>query len=101
METFGCLAVSPRFLRKVKIILHSNIPTSQQEINSVIDHQGDHCPALPHPLSPAHPPAHLRADPASDVRQHSGHLRVKWTLSAKYGYLSVWHALAQKYKCLY
>ena len=73
----------------------SPVPTSQQKnwikqkINFwstikvtklLIHHQGDHRPALPHLRSPPHPPPHLRADAAPDVRQHSGQLSVKWNL---------------------
>ena len=58
---------------------------STRELNQakdklLIHHQGDHRSALPHLRSPPHPPPHLRANAAPDVRQHSGQLSVKWNL---------------------
>ena len=74
---------------------HQSSPVPTRELNQAkgklfIHQQGDHRPALPHLRRPPHPPPHLRADAAPDVRQYSGQLPVKWNF--RYIYL-VWFGL--------
>ena len=96
MET-GCIAVSPRFLRKVKIS-HQRCHHHHQSRELVIilnllppPLQGHHRPALPDLLGPPHPPARLRANATSYVCQHPGFTTVKWSLRVRHGY--IWYGL--------